>query len=52
MLREDYETKFTTLNQPFEIGIPNKNGRLRLREIDINNTQNSLLQNYINFKFF
>ncbi len=35
MLREDYETKFTTLNQPFEIGIPNKNGRLRLREIDI-----------------
>ncbi|MGE8654464.1 MAG: DUF6708 domain-containing protein [Acinetobacter gandensis] len=36
MLREDYETKFSTLNQPFEIGIPNKNGRLRLREIDIN----------------
>ena len=35
MLREDYETKFTTLNQPFEVGIPNKNGRLRLREIDI-----------------
>ena len=35
MLREDYETKFTTLNQPFEIGIPNKNGRLRLREIDL-----------------
>ncbi len=35
MLREDYETKFTTLNQPFEIGTPNKNGRLRLREIDI-----------------
>ena len=35
MLREDYETKLTTLNQPFEIGIPNKNGRLRLREIDI-----------------
>ena len=31
MLREDYETKFTTLNQPFEVGIPNKNGRLRLR---------------------
>ena len=36
MLREDYEIKFTTLNQPFEIGVPNKNGRLRLREIDIN----------------
>ncbi|WP_343622200.1 DUF6708 domain-containing protein [Acinetobacter proteolyticus] len=35
MLREDYETKFTTLNQPFEVGIPNKNGRLRLREIDV-----------------
>ena len=35
MLREDYETQFTTLNQPFEVGIPNKNGRLRLREIDI-----------------
>lgn len=35
MLREDYEAKFTTLGQPFEIGIPNKNGRLRLREIDI-----------------
>ena len=35
MLREDYETKFTTLNQLFEIGTPNKNGRLRLREIDI-----------------
>ncbi|WP_120429941.1 DUF6708 domain-containing protein [Acinetobacter baylyi] len=35
MLREDYETKFTTLNQPFKIGTPNKNGRLRLREIDI-----------------
>ena len=35
MLKEDYETKFTTLNQPFEVGIPNKNGRLRLREIDI-----------------
>ena len=35
MLREDYETKFTTLNQPFEIGVPNKNGRLRLREIDL-----------------
>lgn len=37
MLREDYEIKFTTLEQPFEIGIPNKNGRLRLREIDIKN---------------
>lgn len=36
MLREDYETKFTTLNRPFAIGVPNKNGRLRLREIDIN----------------
>ena len=35
MLREDYETQFTTLNQPFEVGIPNKNGRLRPREIDI-----------------
>lgn len=35
MLREDYETKFTTLKQPFNIGVPNKNGRLRLREIDL-----------------
>ena len=43
MLREDYETKFTTLNQPFEIGVPNKNGRLRLREIDINSLNSDQL---------
>lgn len=43
MLREDYETKFTTLNQPFEIGTPNKNGRLRLREIDIKNLKTDQL---------
>ena len=43
MLREDYETKFTTLNQPFEVVIPNKNGRLRLREIDIKALKTDLL---------
>ncbi|UXJ56306.1 DUF6708 domain-containing protein [Acinetobacter baylyi] len=43
MLREDYENKFTTLNQPFEIGTPNKNGRLRLREIDIKNLKTDQL---------
>ena len=43
MLREDYETKFTTLKQPFNIGVPNKNGRLRLREIDLNNLKTEQL---------
>ena len=35
MLKEDYEASLTTLNQPFEIGIPNKHSRLRLDEIDL-----------------
>jgi hypothetical protein len=35
MLRENYEATFTTLGEPFEVGIPNKNGRLRLREINL-----------------
>lgn len=43
MLKEDYETKFTTLGQPFEIGVPNKNGHLRLREIDINSLKTNQL---------
>lgn len=46
MLREDYETKLTTLNQPFEIGIPNKNGRLHLREPKLKNLKGSAGQIY------
>ncbi|ENV54319.1 MULTISPECIES: hypothetical protein [Acinetobacter] len=46
MLREDYETKFSTLNQPFEVGIPNKNGRLRLREPKLKNLEGSAGQIY------
>lgn len=35
MLREDYETKLTTLNQSFEIGRPNKHSLTRLYEINL-----------------
>ena len=35
MLREDYETKFTTLNQPFVTDCPNKHSLTRLYEINL-----------------
>lgn len=36
MLREDYETKLSTLNQPFKIDCPNKHSLTRLYEIHLN----------------
>lgn len=46
MLREDYETKLTTLDQPFEIGRPNKNSLTRLYEINLNTLQTELIFPY------